>query len=132
MVVYKSKINRNPTLQLGSIMQMFCVGINFNFTMSVPLQILPPLAADFDGDTLNIFHIINDSFFQRAYEVFNPRNGMYISRNNGMLNTEVLVQRDTLVNANTLNHLSINKYTEEEMAHIARIKEKQKQYLAAA
>lgn len=57
---------------------------------------------------------------------------MYISRNNGMLNTEVLVQRDTLVNANTLNHLSINKYTEEEMAHIARIKEKQKQYLAAA
>ena len=57
---------------------------------------------------------------------------MYISRNNGMLNTEVLVQRDTLVNANTLNHLSINQYTEEEMAHIARIKEKQKQYLAAA
>ena len=56
---------------------------------------------------------------------------MYISRNNGMLNTEVLVQRDTLVNANTLNDLSYKKYTEEEMNHIAAIKERQKQYLAS-
>ena len=29
---------------------MFCVKINLNdYTMSVPLQILKPLAADFDG-----------------------------------------------------------------------------------
>jgi hypothetical protein len=42
-------INRNPTISYGSILQMFCVGINFNFTMSVPLQVLKPLAADFDG-----------------------------------------------------------------------------------
>lgn len=39
-------INRNPTISYGSILQMFCVGINFNYTMSVPLQILVPLAAD--------------------------------------------------------------------------------------
>jgi len=33
-------------------MQMFCVKINLNdYTMSVPLQILNPLAADFDGFT---------------------------------------------------------------------------------
>lgn len=54
---------------------------------------------------------------------------MYISRNNGMLNTDVLVQRDTLVNASTLNFLSYNKYTEEEMNHINNIKERQKRYL---
>jgi hypothetical protein len=51
---------------------------------------------------------------------------MYISRNNGMLNNAVMVQRDTLINANTLNDLCYNKYTPEEMAHINAIKDKAK------
>ena len=107
----------------GSIQQCFCVGINFNFTMSLSLQVLKPLAADFDGDTLNVMHIINGNFFERAYEVFNPRNAMYISRKDGMLNPEVLPQKDTLVNANTLNYLTLNDYTDEEIRHINKIKE---------
>ena len=111
---------------MNAILQMFCVGINFNYTMSVPLQILTPLAADFDGDVLNVFHIINEDFFIRANEVFNPRNAMYISRNNGMLNPEVMIQKDTLVNANTLNDLTYHKYNKDEMEHINRIKEKAK------
>ena len=119
-------INRNPTISFGSILQMFCVGINFNYTMSMPLQVLPLLAADFDGDTLNILHIINQNFFERCYEVFNPRNNMYISRSNGLLNTDVVPNKDTLVNANTLNYLTLNKYTKEELDHINRIKEKSK------
>lgn len=107
-------INRNPSISYGSIMQSFCVGINRNYTMSTPLQILKPLAADYDGDVLNILFIINDAFFQRAYEVFNPRNAMYISRNDGMVNKGVLVQRDTLINANTLINLTRNMHTPEE------------------
>ena len=55
---------RNPTISYGSIMQCFCVGINFNYTMSLSLQVLSPLAADFDGDTLNIMHIINSPILQ--------------------------------------------------------------------
>lgn len=40
-------INRNPSINYGSIQQMFCVKINMHdYTMSVPLQILKPLAAD--------------------------------------------------------------------------------------
>lgn len=105
-------------------MQCFCVGINFNFTMTLSLQVLPPLAADFDGDTLNIMHILNQNFFDRAYEVFNPRNAMYISRKDGMLNTDVLPMKDTLVNANTLNYLSLNDYSKKEIEHINAIKEK--------
>lgn len=116
-------INRNPTISYGSILQMFCVGINFNYTMSVPLQILPPLAADFDGDVLNVFHILNDAFFLRAYEVFNPRNAMYISRNNGLLNNSIMVQRDTLINTNTLNDIGYQTYTDKELANIQRIKD---------
>jgi len=54
---------------------------------------------------------------------------MYISHNNGMFNSELMVQRDTLVNANTMNHLTYNKYTAEEMNHINEIKQRQKRYL---
>ena len=44
-------INRNPTIGLGSILQMYVVGISdptdkFEYVMQLPLQILPLLAAD--------------------------------------------------------------------------------------
>lgn len=42
-------INRNPTIAYGGILQMYCVGINYNYTMGIPLQILSLLAADFDN-----------------------------------------------------------------------------------
>ena len=43
-------INRNPTIALGSILCMKCIGIEFNYTMSMPVTVLKGLAADFDGD----------------------------------------------------------------------------------
>ena len=43
-------INRNPTINYGSIVQMFCIDINENYTMSIPYGVLAGLAADFDGD----------------------------------------------------------------------------------
>ena len=46
---------------------------------------------------------------------------MYISRSNGMTNSDVLVQRDTLINANTLHHLAEKGYTEEEKAMLAKL-----------
>ena len=51
---------------------------------------------------------------------------MYISHINGKLNTSVLVQRDTLINANTLLYLGRDKYTEQQKAKIATLLEKQK------
>lgn len=69
-------------------------------------------------------HILNDAFFERTNEVFNPRNAMYISRNNGMLNNEVLPQKDTLVNINTLNDMTLKKYSDSEMNHIRQMKER--------
>lgn len=116
-------INRNPTIAYGGELQMFCVGINYNYCMSVPLQVLQPLAADFDGDALNVFHIINRAFFLRGNEVFNPRNSMYISKNDGMCNMQVLPQRDTLINANTIHNLSFQYYTKDELEEIRRVKE---------
>ena len=34
------------TLQYGSLLKMKCVGINYNYTMSISLMILSPLGAD--------------------------------------------------------------------------------------
>lgn len=120
-------INRNPTLAYGSMLQMFCIGYDDTLTLSVPLQVLKPLAADFDGDSLNIFHIINRAFFERAYVVFNPRNAMYINRVDGKLNGGLLIQRDTLINANSFIYLGRDNYSKKDMDTINKIREQQKQ-----
>ena len=54
----------------------------------------------FDGDVLNILLPINKTFIKLAWEKFNPRNSMYISRNDGYFNSDVSMQRYTLINAN--------------------------------
>lgn len=107
---------------------MWCVGYSDTLTMSVPLQVLKSLAADFDGDVLNVMHIISQPFFERCNIVFNPRNAMYISRIDGKLNPDMLVQRDTLINANTFIYLGRKNYTKAQIDHIKKIKEKQKEY----
>lgn len=49
-------INRNPTINYGSIQQVFCVGYTDTLTMSVSLQSLKPLAADFDGKSSILYY----------------------------------------------------------------------------
>ena len=82
-------------------------------------------------DAINVFHIINDAFFQRANAIFNPRNAMYISRNNGTFNLDACVQRDTIINANTLLHLGRNNYNKEQLNNCRRLKQKCKEYYCA-
>jgi hypothetical protein len=79
-------------------------------------------------DVLNILLPINQTFIRLAWEKFNPRNAMYISRNDGYFNSAVSMQRDTLINANTLARCGRENYTEEELAmyeNILRVKEKE-------
>ena len=49
---------------------------------------------------------------------------MYLSKNDGLLNREVLPQKDTIVGATTLNDLTYGKYSEAQLEHIRRIKER--------
>lgn len=72
----------------------------------------------FDGDCLNILYLINQEYITRCEETFNPRNSMYISKNNGMFNSEVNHSRDTLIAANTFVNLARDSYSEEELAAI--------------
>lgn len=108
-------INRNPTIRYGSFMQMYCVGINKHYAMSVPLQILVPLNADFDGDVLNITWIISEELLMYAENVYNPRNAMMINRNNGQVDIEVMHNRDTMLVADCIKEAGTNGYTEEEL-----------------
>lgn len=120
-------INRNPTIGYGSILQVYCVGVTEHYTLSIPLQILPLVAGDFDGDIFNIILIINKAFEQRASEVFNPRNCMWISMNDGYVNIDIMHQRDTMIMMNTFINLGRDKYTPEEMEDIMRLRAKVKQ-----
>lgn len=80
------------------------------------------------SDVLNILIILNKAFFERAYTVFNPRNSFYISKIDGKLNNDLLVQRDTVINANTFMYLGRSNYDEERMKKIKKIQEKQKAF----
>lgn len=77
-----------------------------------------------DGDVLNVLYIINRDFFQRAYEIFNPRNAFYISRNDGLFNNAVNHQKDTVINANTFVGLGRKIYNEQDKENIRRIQSK--------
>lgn len=111
-------INRNPTIALGGILAMYCTKIADGFVMQIPLPILEGLAADFDGDTLNILYIINRDFQTAAENVFNPRNSMYISKNDGMFNNSYNHKRDTIINLNTFSQLSRGFYTADQIVLI--------------
>ena len=108
-------VNATPTINYGSIMFMRCVGINNNYTMSVPLQILKPLGGDFDGDVLNILYIINEAFAERAEIVFSPKYAMMISHDDGKFDSSMNHSRDTLIILNSFVELSRDTYTNEEL-----------------
>ena len=70
------------------------------------------------GDILNVFLIINQAFYDRTYEVLNPKNSMYISKNDGYLNPRVIPSKDALINANTLIRLSRKNYSKSQLDKI--------------
>jgi len=108
-------INRNPTINYGGILAVRCIGINMDYTMSISLLVLKSLAADFDGDTLNILFLLNKEFIQMAENILSPRQ-MFISRNDGMCNGDFIHSRDVIINANSMKNLY--QYKPDEIAKI--------------
>lgn len=56
---------------------------------------------------------------------------MYISKIDGKMNKDVMVQRDTIINSNTLIRLGRQIYTEDDFAKIEKIRKKQEKYFAS-
>lgn len=115
-------LNRNPTIEFGSIQQMYVTGFNFGYAIGIPLQILEFFGADFDGDAMNVHYIINEAYRREAERIFNPRNAFYVSHEDGYLNTSIVHNKDLLVNMNSLR--TMVDYNEEQYNAILRFKEK--------
>ena len=64
---------------------------------------------------LNIVYIINDEFLEKANKVFNPRNSMHISKNDGKFDNNTSHKRDTIINFCTFMKLGKEYQTEEEL-----------------
>ena len=86
-------INRNPTINFGSIL---CVKVKEikkdpdDLTMSLSCQVLSVLNADFDGDVLNIVSLKGKEFKKKFKKIFNPRNSIFISKNDGYCQGELI------------------------------------------
>jgi len=95
----KVLINRPPTLTLGSILCMKIIGVNNDiddYTMGLPLNILPLMNADFDGDTLTTITIKSTRLGNMLNAYFNPRR-MIINPGTGKFNRFMGLIKDQLV-----------------------------------
>jgi hypothetical protein len=71
-----------------------------------------------DGDTLNILFLLNQEFIRIADERLSPVQ-MYISRNDGQCNSDLIHSRDVIINVNAMKNLY--EYTQEEIDDIRRL-----------
>ena len=88
------------TIDFGSFDCMKVVGITENYdnmTMSLPVQILDKLNADFDGDNLNIYSLKTNDLKRKFDRILNPAKSMFISRNNGLLDPQNFLKKDQMI-----------------------------------
>lgn len=78
----------------------------------------------FDGDTLNFLMIYNEAFRRECERIYSPRNAFCISRDDGMLNKNVNIFKDTMINLSTMIDLCRDNYNEEQIKRIANLKAK--------
>lgn len=102
-------INRNPTINYGSMLLMRVVSIkneyDDDYTMSLPIQILRVLNADFDGDILNIIALKTKKLAKSYDKTFNPRKNMFISRTDGLFNDDFNLLKDQLIGLYEFNNI---------------------------
>jgi len=94
----------NPTIAYGSILQLKIVDIKKDYddlTASINNNILDPLGADYDGDTLNIIALV-DNEFKRKFQIFSPKK-MMINPNNGKFNSALGIDKDQMLGIFSFN-----------------------------
>ena len=73
--------------------------------MSLPIPILTPLNADFDGDILNIVSLKTKSLEKHFDKYFNPRKNLFISRNDSLFNPDANLLKDELIGLYQFNNI---------------------------
>ena len=59
----------------------------------------------FDGDILNIVSLKTKSLEKSYNKIFNPKNNMYISRNDGLFNNDFNLFKDQLIGLYEFNNI---------------------------
>ena len=93
-------INRNPSINFGSFMYVKIHDVIPNIdnkTMRLNTRVIRVMAADFDGDQLNIFRVIGKDLNRRFSRTMDPRYNLYIDRINGRVNHDMLPLKDEVV-----------------------------------
>lgn len=93
-------INRNPTLNYYSMLLMHIRKVKADpedYTLSIPLGVLPGLNADFDGDIMNIVACQTDEI-KKMFSKFEPTKHMFISRDTGYLNDYFSIAKSEKIN----------------------------------
>lgn len=93
-------LNRNPTINFGSIMRMKIRKVKksyFDLVINIPLNVCKAYAADFDGDALQSISL-KDSELVDAYELYDPRTHMIISKNDGLFDENFNLIKDQVIN----------------------------------
>lgn len=92
-------INRAPTIDFGSILQVKIVDVTKevdDYTMAISLMILSGLNADFDGDNLTITKLSAKDQI-KATRKYNPKAYFMISHDHGLLHENMLPIKDLAI-----------------------------------
>lgn len=117
-------INRNPTISYESLVYVRVVKCTEGFSMGMNSWIIKGMAADYDGDVLSFLMIYNNDFRNECNKIYNPRNAFCISRDDGLLNPNINIFKDTVINLNALVEYTRKNYRPEQLENIRRLQEK--------
>lgn len=104
-------INRNPTLDMGSIQCMKIVHVTKDATdktLGIPLTSLKAMNADFDGDVLNIFCLKERCVIEAFDKGFNPRFMTLDRTGDRYFNNDVALIKDQMTNLASFASVSRN------------------------
>ncbi len=93
-------INRNPSINFGSFMYVKIHSVIpdiSNKTIRLNTRVIKTMAADFDGDQINIYRVIGLDMNKRIARELDPRYNLYIDRINGRVNRDMMPMKDEVV-----------------------------------
>lgn len=101
-------IHRNPVINYGSMICCKVIGVDPDWTtyiLTLPDQVLPASNADFDGDVTCITSLKTKSLAKEFDKFYNPRKNMFISRDDGLLNSEYNLYKDQIIALYDFNNI---------------------------
>lgn len=102
-------LNRNPSINFGSLMLFYLdeveAGYTESFVLRIPITVLRKFNADFDGDRLNIQSIKIRAHQKEIEDFLEPRRAMQISRLNGKFDRDMFLIKDQTIGLHLFNSI---------------------------